>query len=241
LALLLTAPAALAADDAPAMPKPGWTRLAKSLLYYDAEGALSDEIGLGRWEEAGPAGVQVKRIAAGTSENQRFAWTLETRASWNTQKTKLLEDQRILRFFGPAGAELWTDEDADFIADSEPLVFSRNGEVCLVAARRNTGWYAVARSYIGNTLWETGPFPQLETLQISPNGRYATVRWNEPEQSATHSFLDIRGQARQDMASSEFLLGLARVDDEGRAFADKKLVFSFPPKAAAPPASGATP
>ena len=233
----------LAGSEGTPGPKPGWLRMPKSLLYYDADGNLADEIGLGRWEEASPARVKVKVIDAGTSPDHRFAWTLDKRTTWNSLKTKILESQRSLRFFDPDGKELWVEEGADSLTGSAPLVFSDDGRTCLVALRRTAGWYALAKSYLGNTLWEIGPFPKLEALQISPNGLYGLARWDDPDKSAVHSFLDLKNQTRQDVSSDRFLLGKAVVDDLGRAFSGPTLVFSFTgpvisTAAAAVPASG---
>ena len=123
--------------------------------------------------------------------------------------------------------------------NSAPLVFSGDGKACLLALRRPSGWYAAVKTYLGNTLWEAGPFPKLEALQISPNGRYGMARWNDPDQSAAHSFLDLEKKVRQDVASDRFLLGKTAVDDEGRAFSGSSLVFSFSgPVVSTAPASG---
>jgi hypothetical protein len=199
----------------------------RSLLYYDADGNLSGEIGLGRWEEASPARVKVKVMDAGTSPDHSFAWTLDKRTTWNSPKTKLLESQRTLRFFDRDGKELWTEDEADSLPGGAPLVFSDDGKTCLLALRRPTGWYARVKAYLGNTLWEIGPFPKLEALQISPNGRYGLARWDDPDKSASHSFLDLQNLVRQDVPSDRFLLGKATVDDQGRAFSGATLVFSF--------------
>jgi len=220
-------PEDLAGTEETPGPKPGWLRVAKSLLYYDADGQLANEIGLGRWEDSDPARAHVKVIAGGSSPNNRFAWTLDKRTTWNTSKTKLLESTRVLRFFDSSGNELWTEEEADFLPGSDPLVSSQDGEVCLIALRRQSGWFAAVKTYLGNTLWELGPFPRLEALQISPNGRYALARWGDPDRSAVHSFLDLTGRKRQDVPSDRFVLGKAVVDDQGRAFSGKDLVFSF--------------
>ncbi|MFA6002798.1 MAG: hypothetical protein WC881_01885 [Elusimicrobiota bacterium] len=223
--------AAASAQEGAAIPasQARWLRAPKSLLYYDAAGNLAGEIGLGRWEDTGMARVFTKIIDGGTAADNRFAWTLEKRTSWNTFKTKVLDAQRTLRFFGPAGKELWSEDGPDFIPESAPLVFSQDGETCLIAIKRKEGWFAAVKTYIGNTPWEIGPFPRLDSLQISPNGRYAVIRWNDPEQSSMHSFVEIPGKARQDVPSAQFFLGRATVDDLGRAQAGHKTVFSFAP------------
>ncbi len=220
-------PKGLAGSEGTPGPKPGWLRMSKSLLYYDADGNLANEIGLGRWEEASATRIKVKVIDAGTSPDHKFAWTLDRRTTWNTPKTKMLESQRSLRFFDPDGKQLWDEDGADSVPGSTPLVFSDDGKTCLLALRRPAGWYALVKTYLGNTPWEVGPFPKLEALQISPNGRYGLARWNEPDKSAAHSFLDLRSLTRQDVPSDRFSLGKAAIDDEGRAFSGPTLVFSF--------------
>jgi hypothetical protein len=217
----------LAGSEGTTGPKPGWLRMPRSLLYYDAEGSLTNEIGLGRWEESSQSRVKVKVIDGGTSPDHRFAWTLDKRTTWNSLKTQVLESQRSLRFFDPDGKELWNEDGADSLTGSAPLVFSEDGKTCLLALRRPAGWYALLKTYLGNTLWEVGPFPRLEALQISPNGRYGLARWDDPDKSAVHSFLDLQGRNRQDVSSDHFLLGKTAVDDQGRAFAGPALVFSF--------------
>lgn len=210
-------------------PRPGWQRMSKSLLYFDAEGALANEIGLGRWEESSAARVKTKTIDGGTSRDGSFAWTIDLRTTWNSSKTKALEEQRILRFFDAAGGELWSEAGADTPPGSAPLVFSDDGKLCLLALRRPSGWFAAAKTYLGDTFWETGPFPRLEALQLSAGGRYGLARWNDPEKSSVHSFLDLRRKLRRDVPSDRFLLGKSRIDDRGRAFSASKLVFSFDP------------
>jgi hypothetical protein len=229
----------LAGSEGTPGPKPGWVRKPHSLLYYDADGDLANEIALGHWEDASPARIQIKIINGGTSPDQKFAWILEKRTNWNSLKTKVMDSQRSLRFFDPDGKELWAESEADFVPGSAPLVFSDDGKTCLLALRRPAGWYALVKTYLGNTLWKVGPFPRLEALQISPNGRYGLARWNDPDKSASYSFLDLHGLIRQDVSSDRFLLGKTSVDDEGRAFSGSALVFSFTGPAASTAAAPA--
>ena len=139
----------------------------------------------------------------------------------------VLVSQRHLRFLDPDGKELWSEDGADSVPGSAPLVFSGDGRTCLLALRRAAGWYTLVKSYLGNTLWEVGPFPKLEALQISPNGRYGLARWTDPDKSAAHSFLDLQSLTRKDVPSDLFRLGKAVVDDQGRAFSGSTPVFSF--------------
>ncbi len=210
-----------------ALPQPGWVKKPKSLLYYDDRGMPSAEIGLGRWEDSDSSGVHVKLIDAAAAPSNRFAWTLETNTSWNASKTKVKSSQRLLQFWGPDGQEIWNDDKADFLPASDPLAFSQNGETCLLALKRKSGWFVAAMTYVGNTSWEIGPLPQLKAIQLSANGRYGLARWIEPDTSATHSFLDLGRKVRRDVPSEKFFLGQTSIDDQGRAFAGGQLVFSF--------------
>lgn len=227
--LLLVGSAAAQGDAAKTRPKPGWIKAPKSLLYYDEKGALSGEIGLGRWEETAAAGIGVKTLEGGVSPNARFAWTLESRELWNTAKIKRLESKRLLRFYGAGGKELWNDAAAAPPPEGPPLVFSANGETVLLAVRREGVWHASVRNYLGGTLFEAGPFPNLEALQISPNGLYGAARWNDLEHGSAHTFLDVKNRNRQDVASSEFLLGRAEIDDTGRVKGRGKVLRPFAP------------
>ena len=198
-----------------------------SLLYYDSSGSVSDEIGLGRWEDSDSSDLHVRLIDATACATNRFAWTLETNTLWNATKTKLKSSKRLLRFWGPDGKEIWNDEEAAFPPAGDPLAFSQDGETCLMALRREAGWFVAAKTYVGNTTWEIGPLPQLKAIQLSSSGRYGLARWTDPDKSATHSFLDLAKRSRRDVPSEKFLLGQASIDDLGRAYAGGQLVFSF--------------
>lgn len=211
-----------------------WAKQGSSLLYYDDQGELSLEIGLGRWEETSSSRINIKTISAGLSPQGRFAWTLETRLSWNSLKTNLLDSVRVLRFYGPTGKELWAEDAADTPTTGEPLVFSANGETCVMALKHPHNWAVAVKSYIGNTLWTISPIPRLESMSITPNGRYAMLRWNDPDKSAMHSFLEIPSKTRKDLPSDQFFLGQARIENSGEVFAGKKRIFSFNPSVPKP-------
>ena len=67
-------------------------------------------------------------------------------------------------------------------------------------------------------------------------GRFALARWNEPDKSATHTFLDIENKTRKDIASGDLTLGQALIDDDGRVYSGKKPIFSFSTPPETPPA-----
>ena len=115
LAALLALPAARAAD-APSLPDmavghstPGWSKQGKSLVLYDAEGALSFEIGLLREEN----GVVTREVMGAASPDGQAAWTLERTLTWNPSRSKILESRRLLKIHGSTGQTLWSDESVD--------------------------------------------------------------------------------------------------------------------------------
>ncbi|OGR86711.1 MAG: hypothetical protein A3J74_06665 [Elusimicrobia bacterium RIFCSPHIGHO2_02_FULL_57_9] len=204
-----------------------WLKQGSSLLFYDQSGALVGETGLGVTEDPTGTRVNVRDIRAGASPNGRFAWTMDKTTVWDTQRTKILETRRRLRFFGTSGKELWSSTDADMPENGEPLIFSRNGEKVLMALNTDKGWSVLAKKYTGNTLLQVGPFPILQLMSLTPNGRYALVRWAVPDHSATHTFFETEGTARKDIPSGELYMGLAHINDEGKIHSGKKFIFDL--------------
>ena len=240
-ALALTAALTLAAfaraDDAPApQPElqemapsrstPGWSRQANSLLLYGSDGSLAQELPLHDADEAG-TGTTSRETLGGASPDGGMAWTLERRLVWNQGRTKLLESHRLFRTFGDAGAELWRDEAVDLPERGPAVLFSADGKTLLISKRGDDGWSAEARTWLGQVVATIGPFPRLITMALSPNGRYAFARWGVPDKSDTHTFIDLVAKARHDVPSSDLLLGLARIGDDGVVRSGSKTVFSF--------------
>ena len=122
---------------------------------------------------------------------------------------------------------LWSESDADRPSEGEPLVFSGNGELLLLARRFPQAWTVAVRSYIGNTLQEVGAFPRLVSIALTPNGRYALIRWADPDKSSTHTVLELSTKRRKDVPSSELLLGAARITDEGTLTSGGKTVLNM--------------
>lgn len=212
-----------------------WVRQASSLLRFDAAGDLAEEVGLGRWEEAGASGPVVRELRGDASPGGAFAWTFEKKTSWNPSKTKILQVERHLRFLGRGASELWSAPEADAPTSGEPVVFSADGETILVALRRSEGWTISARSYIGNTLAEAGPFASLTATALSPGGRFALARWTEVDKSATHTFLNVSTKKRTDLASEAFLLGPAELRDDGKVYSGAKMIVDLAAPAAPAP------
>ena len=204
-----------------------WVRRGSSLLRFDAAGDLAEEVGLGRWEEAGAFGAVVREARGDASPGGAFAWIFDKKTSWNASKTKLLQVERHLRFLGRGAAELWSAPEADAPSSGEPVVFSADGETVLVALRRPEGWAVSARSYIGNIFMEAGPFPSLTATALSPGGKYGLARWTEVDKSATHTFLTVLSKKRTDLPSEAFLLGPAELRDDGKVFSGSKLIVDL--------------
>jgi len=247
-ALVLAAGAAAArADDAPApappladMPAthstPGWSRQASSLLLYGEDGGMAQEIPL---HEADDAGTTSNETIGGVSPEGHMAWTLERRLVYSPGRTKLLESHRLFRTFGAAGAELWRSASVDIPERGAPALFSADGKTVFLAERGDDGWYADARTWLGDVLVKIGPFPRLISTALTPNGRYALARWSVPDKSDTHTFLDLAAKIRRDVPSSDLVLGLARVGDDGVVRSGSKVVFAFDVPGSTAPASAA--
>lgn len=227
LALVLLRGAAAAveppvlAEMAPPRAAPGWTKQGNSLLLYDSDGALAQEISL-RGDGSTSTGWR-----GGTSTDGRLAWTVERREIWNPLKGKITDILHLLRIFGAAGQELWKDDGVDVPDRGEPVLFSADGQTILVSRRTHEGWSVEARTWMGSLLAAVGPFPRLISMALTPNGRYALARWGMPEKSDTHTFFDIIAKQRRDVPSSSLVLGLARIGDDGVARSGSKVILSF--------------
>ncbi len=182
-------PGELAGSENTPGPEPGWLRMPQSLLYYDADGNLSSEIGLGRWEEASQARIQVKVIDAGTSpttvspghSTNARSGTASRPRSWNPSGI-CASSRRIARNSGPKTEQLRLRQRAAGL-------FGRRQDLPACAAA--SGWLVRAGQDLSREhAVGSRPFPELEALQISPNGRYGLARWDDPDKSASHSFLD---------------------------------------------------
>lgn len=233
------APPPALAEMAPSRSAPGWSRQANSLLLYGDDGSLAVEIPLHDPDDSGTASHET---LGGVSPDARLAWTLDRRLVWTPGRTKVLESRRSFKIFGTSGTELWRSDDADLPERGAPVQFSADGRTLLLARRGDDGWRAEARSWLGSTLTAVGPFPRLISMALTPNGRYALARWGVPDKSDTHTFIDLASKARRDVQSSDLVLGLARIGDDGAVRSGSKIVFAFevPISSAAVSASTAT-
>ncbi|MFI5347493.1 MAG: hypothetical protein ACHQ51_14050 [Elusimicrobiota bacterium] len=233
------APPPALAEMAPAKSAPGWSRQANSLLLYGDDGSLTQEVPL---REPDDSGTITRETLGGVSPDGRTAWTLDRKLVWSPGRTKLLESHRTFKAFGTSGAELWRDENADMPERGDPVLFSGDGRTLLLARRGDDGWTAQSRSWLGEVRSSIGPFPRLISMALTPNGRYALVRWGVPEKSDTHTFIDLNTKSRHDVQSSDLVLGLARIGDDGVARSGSKVVFAFEvPVSSAPAISTSAP
>jgi len=230
LAALLLLSAVAAQAGAPVLPDmavghstPGWSKQGKSLVLYDAEGALSFEIGLLREE----SGTVTREVQGGVSPDGRAAWTLERKLTWNLSRNKMLESRRTLKIHGSTGQTLWSDNTVDWPEKGEPVIFSDDSKVILLACHFGESWAMEARDWTGGTSLKAGPFPRLVNIALTPGGRYAVARWGVPDKSDTHSFFDLQTKARKDIETSDLTLGLARIGDDGVVRSGRREVFSF--------------
>lgn len=229
------------AADAPALPDmavsrstPGWSKQGKSLVLYDSEGTLAFEIGLLREEN----GAVTREVRGDASPNGTAAWTLERKLTWNPSRNKMLESRRVLKIHGTAGQTLWSDDSVDLPEKGDPVVFSNDSKVVLIACHFGESWSVEARDWTGGSKLRMGPFPRLISIALTPGGRYAVARWGVPDKSDTHSFFDLWTKARKDIETSDLTLGLARIGDDGVVRSGRLAIFSFETATSTPTATG---
>ncbi len=225
--LLAGTPAAAQPDVSTATPKARWEMRASSLLYFDAQGDLAGEIGLGSWETPRGRSHTVRKVRGGVSPGGRYAWSLKEFSTWNSQKTRRISKESRLTFLGSRGKALWSVRGARAPERGDPIVFSGDGETLLLSRRTPKGYFCHVRTPLGQDIFKAGPFPELVSMTLTPLARFAFIRWADPEKSATHTIIRIKTQARRDIPSSEFALGGVRVTDEGRVFSGEDLVLDF--------------
>ena len=213
-------------EMAPSHSTPGWSRQANSLLLYGDDGSLQQELPLHDAVEAG-TGTISRETRGGVSPDGRMAWTLERRLTWSPGRTKVVESHRTFHLYGSAGAELWREESVALPERGEPVVFSTDGKTLLLAERYGDGFIAEASTWMGQIIATLGSWPRLISMALSPNGRFAMARGAVPDKSDTHSFIDLVTKVRRDVPSSDLVLGLARVGDDGVVRSGSKTVFAF--------------
>ena len=204
-----------------------WSHQRTALLFRLGDGDIASEIPLTQSEDTSSGKAIIRQVTGGVSDNGRFAYSFDKTVTWNASKSKVLKSQTFLRVYGTDSKPLWETNEADAPEGQEPLHFSADGETFIVLERKEKGWIASVRYYLGAKIIEAGPLARVETATLTKNGAYAMVKWIVPDQSATHTFLDIKKQSRKDIASGDLYLGSARITDDGKVFSNKKLVFDF--------------
>ena len=200
----------------------GWIKTPSSLLLFDSSGTLVNEIGLGSFEEPVSADiVERRKVRAGVSADGRFAWSFDKGERLKPGKTdKPLTTTRLFIYWGTEGQELFRNELADAPAGLEPAALSANGERLLVAERAPDGWIVAAYDFTGNRLVDASGHGALELEQITPNGRFALVRWHELDEDPEYALLRISAREARLFKPRE----AARLLDDGRVMAGKVLI-----------------
>jgi hypothetical protein len=220
-------PLILLVVSAQAQAATGWVKKGSSLLLYDKDEELVSEIGLETTEEGTTAKPVVHEILGGAAKSGRFAWTLDRRRTYNADRTKLLASKRMLKVLGSGGEPIWTSTEADAIDDGDPVAFSDDGETLLASFHSTLSWRVAAKGYLGNTLMDLYNLPELESIQITPNGKYAMIRWTDPDKSDTHTFLNIPKKARRDVPSGTLHLGRAKLAPDGQVSSGGKVILDL--------------
>jgi hypothetical protein len=115
----------------------------------------------------------------------------------------------------------------DWPEKGEPVAFSSDSKVVLIARHLGESWSVEARDWAGGVRLKAGPFPRLVSIALAPGGRYAVARWGVPDKSDTHSFFDLWTKERKDIETSDLTLGLARIGDDGVVRSGRRAVFTF--------------
>jgi hypothetical protein len=232
------APQAPLEEMAPSHSTPGWSRQANSLLLYGQDGDLQQELPLHVADEAG-TGTTSRETLGGVAPDGSLAWTLERKLTWSPGRTKVIESHRLFHLWGTTGSELWREDSVDVPERGDPVIFSADGKTLLLAERSGDGFTAEARTWLGQIIATLGQWPRLISIALSPNGRFALARGAVPDKSDTHSFMDLQTKARHDVPSSDLVLGLARIGDDGVVRSGSKIVYSFDLNASSATAAGA--
>ncbi|UPT74126.1 MAG: hypothetical protein M0D55_20295 [Elusimicrobiota bacterium] len=166
---------------------------------------------------------------------------LERKLVYSPSRSALLESRRGLKILGSTAQTLWTDDAVDYPEKGDPVVFSDDSKVILIAQRTGEAWAVEAKDWAGGVLLRGGPFAKLISIGLAPKGRYAVARWAVPDKSDTHSFFDLWTKTRKDIETSDLTLGLARIGDDGVVRSGRRAVFAFEAAASTAAAPGAAP
>jgi len=227
--LILALAAAGAFAETPASEPPdslsgreGWVKTPSSLLLFDSSGTLVSEIGLGAFEEpAGTDTVARRKVRAGVSADGRFAWSFEKKETVRPGKSdKPLTTTRLFIYWGTEGRELFRNELADAPPGLEPAALSADGERLLVAERAPDGWIVAAYDFTGDRMVDARGKGALELAQITPDGRFALVRWHLLDERPRYVFLRVHDRESEALKTRE----TARLLNDGRVMAGAKVL-----------------
>lgn len=194
----------------------GWAKAGDSLLLYDREGRLADEIGLGRWKESSSEAPLTRRVEGGVSADGRFAWRWESLSGASRR--------RRLSYFDASGAELWENALADAPPGLAPAVLSRDGKAALVAERDAEGWAVAAVDERGRRLLAARAGSRIEAMRLTESGRYGLVlHRGGPEDVLMYTFLDLASRAQRDFPAHELPPGQVTVAEDGAVRAGPKV------------------
>jgi hypothetical protein len=220
------------AADEPSIPvahagRAGWVRTAASLLLYNADGDLLDEIGLGSWTEPGPEGTQLRRtVRGGISKDGRFAWSWEKAESLKEGRgEKPVTTSRLMRYLGTQGQELFRNELADAPQGLEPVAVSDNGERVLLAERAPGAWIMAAFDFAGNRLVDARAKGHVELAQMSGNGSFALIRWHQLDQPPEYTLLRIADRKTVGLPPITQAGASPKLTNDGRVLVGGKVVF----------------
>ena len=207
-----------------------WVRMPTSLLLYDSSGTLVQEIGIGQWQDEVGGLPRRHTGRGGASKDGRFAWSWEkieavpppVRPGALPTPT---EKPRVLTYRGTDGHELWHDYIADAPQDLEPASQSADGEIALVLERGPDGWTVAAFDLLGDRLLEAHNPGVVELAEISPQGRFACIRWHPNNQPPVYSHIDIAHKVQRFLKLTDVPPAPIRIDDDGRVFAGDKAIF----------------
>ncbi len=229
LALLLAHAASGAAKTArPRAPRDGgWTAARSSLLLFDKNGKLIDEVGIGDWEVEIEGGLLLRRhMRGGTSRDGRFAWhwqKLESRHMEHDEE--LVASTTTLVYMGTRGQILWQSAHADAPLDISPLTLSRDGETFVAVEHHGADWVVNAYTFTGNLLMGHRPVRRLEQIALTGSGRHVMILWSAPESALVYTILDLKKRTRKDIPASEASLGQAELREDGAVVSDGRVLY----------------
>ncbi|MFH1726125.1 MAG: hypothetical protein ABII00_16070 [Elusimicrobiota bacterium] len=208
----------------------GWRATPSSLLLFNHDGRLINEIGLGSWRDELDGGlVSVRRMRGGIADGGRFAWHWQKFETIRTgQVDEVLGSTKTFVYLGTTGQPLWRDDAVEAPPHMAPVLLSRDGETALVIEARKDGWTLAAVSFTGNRIMELDVAERLEKVSFTSDGRFAMALWGALDEPLIYSFLDLLRKQRKDIPAADAPLGQARIDEDGVVIIGGEAAFRFP-------------